>query len=111
MSDELIGILATVALITGGGLVAYWRYLLDRADKRREAREDRAMKLSNGAQRASDAAWKRLVHTVEMQGTRIDALETRVKCCEDERDLLREQNKLLEEERDTLRELLDRSDY
>lgn len=111
MSDELIGILATVLLVAGGGLVAWWRLLLDRADKRRADHEERSMKLSNGAQRASDAAWDRLVQTVEMQGARIDDLEMRVKCCEDERVLLHEQNKLLEDERDTLRALLDRSDY
>lgn len=77
MSDNLIGIIIGAIIATGGGIVAYFKYLDSKQVQHENHKEDVHLQLLQSQQLAKDKVWQEMKDLAEIQSKRIVDLVTR----------------------------------
>lgn len=77
MSDNLIGIIVTALIATGGGIVAYFKWIDSKQTDHQEHENNKHFKLSESQQKARDTVWEQMQDLAEVQSKKIAQLISR----------------------------------
>jgi septal ring factor EnvC (AmiA/AmiB activator) len=77
MSDNLIGIIVAAIIATGGGIIAYFKWLDSKSVQHQNHKNNIHFKLSESQQKARDTVWEQMQDLAAIQGKRIEQLVNR----------------------------------
>lgn len=77
MSDNLIGIIVTALIATGGGIIAYFKWLDSKQVAHQNHKNNIHFKLSESQQKARDTVWEQMQDLAEVQSKKIEQLVSR----------------------------------